>query len=404
MEKIKVCQLSDAHTIYDDRIYWKYCLSLKKNGYDVVFIGLANKNCYFVSKEGIELFGLVRKNYVKVRFLNKILKILLKKDVYHEIYKIARKLNADIYHFHNINLNLIGKKLKNLPQHPVVVYDVREPYPQHIRDYYKTGGISTVIKNIIADYVEKWELRHARNYDFIISNEENVANHFRKSINSDKIDVIYNYTNLNPEFKRLPFNEKIYDAIYCGVITRHRGAIQILNAARIAREIKNDIKILMLGAIHDNRLKSEMHDFIEKHDLKNNVILKGFVPYHEVHDYYLRSKVALGIFLPIKTHEIILQIKIFEYLAYGLPIVSSNFGHISNFVDKYQAGITIDPLMPDSICNAIIKLIDDIPLYWSLSDNGITAAQKYFTWDKMETKLLKIYKLLLRSNRQLNNQ
>ena len=132
--KVKVCMISSLHGLYDDRIYWKEALSLKKHGYDVYHIGIGNKDKEFISDHGIKLIQVGKQKYFENPYTDKLYRILtFKKNIYKKILKTAAELKADVYHFHDSQINKIGKQLKSLAHKPKVIYDVHEPYPQTIR-------------------------------------------------------------------------------------------------------------------------------------------------------------------------------------------------------------------------------------------------------------------------------
>ncbi|MCS4474912.1 hypothetical protein JQ038_13105 [Clostridium botulinum] len=113
---MKVCIISTNHDLLDDRIYWKEALSLKKHGYDVFCIAISDKDENDVTAEGIK--------YYKVRPKGKRCENVFRRSIcynetfsfetYEEIFNIAKKLECNVYHFHDLYLNLIGKRLKNL--------------------------------------------------------------------------------------------------------------------------------------------------------------------------------------------------------------------------------------------------------------------------------------------------
>lgn len=387
----KVCFLADIHHLLDDRVYWKEALSLKKSGYDVHYILAGNKYEKGITEEGINFIKIKRRVYVRNRFLNYFINKIFSGGLYSKMFKQAAGIKADVYHFHDLRVNKIGKKLKSLYHKPVVIYDVHEPHPENILDYLNTKGIFTFIKKIYAEYIRRWEIKCAKNYDFIITTEENLRDRFREKIPSDKVDIIYNYTNLENTRENTDYRDKIYDAIYCGGVTKLRGAFKILEAVKIATREKNNLKVLFLGSYFPENLKSEMQEFIKQNNLGENVILHDSVPYTRVSEFYNKSKIGLGIFLPIKTHRIILQIKIFEYMNYGLPIVGSNFGHINDYIKKENVGIAVNPEEPKEIAGAILKILDNYELFRKYSDNGIAAVDKKYRWDFMEKKLINIY-------------
>ena len=391
----KICILSDTHGLYDDRIYWKEAISLKKAAYEVWHIFVGDKEERGTTKEGIHFVGLPKKTFSGKRIANFLLKKLSPGNLYNKLLKEAAKTNADVYHLHDLKLNRIAKKLKELPHKPKLIYDVHEPHYENILDYFETKGISTFLKKKYAALIRRWEMKNARHFDFVITTEENVRERFRQYLPKDKVDIIYNYTNLQNARKNVDFEKKEYDAIYCGGITKFRGAWQILEAAKLAKEKKDDLQILFLGSWFPKELKNQMLAYLRENDLSQNVILHDNVPYARVCDFYNQSRIGLGIFLPILTHKIILQIKIFEYMNFGLPIIGSNFGHINDYIKNDKVGIAIDPEKPKEIANALLELLSHEDLYQQYSKNGMKAVDEKYNWELMEKKLLGIYGKLL---------
>ena len=390
-EHTVVCFLADTHNLFDDRVYWKQAVSLKKNGYKVYYITFGRINESGITHEGISYFKIKRSFFQRKWYLNFAFNILMPGGFYSKMFKKAKSIEADVYHIHDLKVNKIGKRLKALPHKPGIIYDVHEPYPENIRDYISTKGIFTFLKNVYSKYIEKWEKDCAKSYDLIITTEENMRERFQKFMPQNKVEIIYNYTNLENTRESLNFEDKIYDAIYAGGITQRRGAFKILEAVKIAVNEKPDLKILFLGTYFPDNFKNEMQKFVVENNLQENVILHSSVPYTQVPDFYNKSKIGLGIFLPNETHRIILQIKIFEYMNYGLPIVGSNFGHISQYIKKDEAGITVDPENPEEISGAILKILKDPELYNKYSKSGITAVDSKYRWEFMEKKLVSIY-------------
>ncbi|MCD4664390.1 MAG: glycosyltransferase family 4 protein [Bacteroidales bacterium] len=390
-----ICFLADTHNFLDDRVYWKEAVSLKNNGYAVYYIFADTTNESGVTDEGIYYFKINSSFFQKKWYLNFPFKILIPGGFYLRMFEKAASLKADVYHIHDLKVNKIGKRLKSLPHKPKIIYDVHEPYPENIRDYISTKGIFTFLKNIYSNYIEKWERNCAKNYDLIITTEENIQERFRKFMPQNKVEIIYNYTNLERTRERLNFEDKIYDAIYSGGITRLRGAFKILEAVKIVAKQKGNFKMLFLGSYFPDDFKIEMQEFIEENGLQENIILHDSVPYNEVPDFYNKSKIGLGIFLPIRTHRIILQIKIFEYMNFGLPIVGSNFGHINDYIKKDKVGIVVNPEDPKEIANALLKILNGPDLFDKCSKNGINAVDNKYRWEFMEKKLIRIYSDLL---------
>ncbi len=135
---------------------------------------------------------------------------------------------------------------------------------------------------------------------------------------------------------------------------------------------------------------------IEKNNLQENLILYGNVPYNEIDAFYQDSRIGLGIFMPVSIFYYGIQIKTFEYMAFGLPVICSNFGTIDQIIRETGAGITVDPHSPEDISNALITLLTDEELYNTCSSNGRLAVKNKYNWKTEEAKLLGIYKGLSR--------
>ena len=391
----KICFLADSHGLFDDRIYWKEALSLHKHGYEVHYILAGDENESGVTPDGIHYYKLKKEKYITNRYLNYLLKRLLPGGFYGNMLKRAEAISADVYHIHDLKVNRIGKSLKGLPHKPKVVYDIHEPYPENIIDYFSGPDILKPFIKWYSGYIRVWEKNCARAYDLIITTEENMQQRFKNYFPEKPVEIIYNYTNLPLTSTNQEYDEKTYDAIYTGGITKRRGAMKILQAVRTLKKDHPAFNMLFLGTWFPADLKNEMQEFVVKNKLEKNVEMIDSVPFNEVTEYYLKSRIGLGIFLPIPTHRIILQIKIFEYMNFGLPIVGSNFGHIAKIINKHHCGITVDPDDPESIANAFNTLLTNRELLDRLSSNGIKAARKYYRWDKMEEKLVSIYRKLL---------
>lgn len=391
---VRICMLADRHNLFDDRVYWKEALSLVRNGYHVILIMAADSEERGITAEGVHFIKIRKKDFFRNRFLNFIANLSSREGLYPRMLREAVKQNADVYHIHDLNVIRIAGKLKRMPGCPKLINDVHEPYPENILDYNQTKGSATLLKYLYSAYIRRFEKKSARKFDLIVTTEENLRQRFLSYHHTQRVEIIYNYTDLSPVSKPDEHRQVIYDAIYCGGITENRGALKILEAVKIAVREKPELIVLFLGTFFPPELKQRMNDTAREYRIEQNIILRDQVPYHEVARYYEQSRIGLGIFLPIRTHHIILQIKIFEYFAFGLPIIGSNFGHIKNYIEKHNAGICVNPEDPGEIASALIRLSADKELYHRMSQNA-AGASVHYSWNLMEKKLLSIYERLI---------
>jgi glycosyltransferase involved in cell wall biosynthesis len=389
--------ISCLHGLYDDRIYWKEALSLKRNGYEVTHVGVGEGDRDFISEEGIRLIQVSKKQYFRNPYLDKIFRLFLfKPAIYPKVFQIAADIKADVYHFHDLQINKIGRKLKNLSHRPRIIYDVHEPYPEAFRYAPASNPVVRLIHFLFSVYIRHWELRCAERYDIVLATEENVANKFKDQLGDEnRVNIIYNYTNLSPESEDYSPDNKIYDAIYAGSIRSTRGIFQMIHAIKMAGDKGHLFKVLFIGPVFEKDLKKKIFRLLNKYMLQEQIVLMDPVPYEKISKFYEQSKTGLIIFSDNPVNRIILPIKLFEYMAFGLPVLSSDFGHMKKYTEMEKTGLTINPSSPKDICDKLITLLTNHDLYATCSSNGRSATNQKYKWELMEARLLEIYKGLL---------
>jgi glycosyltransferase involved in cell wall biosynthesis len=386
-----VCMISSLHGLYDDRIYWKEALSLKQQGYKVIHVGTGNEDLDFISEHGIRLIQIAKKRYFRNPYADILFrKLTLRPGIYSKMARICSDLRADVYHYHDIQVNRIIPKLKRLPHAPKLIYDVHEDFGDLLLSQYPKPGFVHVLMKLYCAWLDRWELAHASSCDVVIAAVEHIRNKFPLQAGNQRSETIYNYTTLIPE-RISDAQTRKYDAIYCGQINPFRGALQIAGAVRMAKTILPSVRVLLLGPVPDARFKLQLLEYIEKNGLEENVILYGEVPYSDIGNYYRDSRIGLGIFMPVSIFFYGIQIKTFEYMAFGLPVICSNFGTIGSIVTETGTGILVDPHSPEDISNAMITLLTDQARYNACSENGIHAVKNRYNWKTEEKKLLRIY-------------
>ncbi len=380
--------ISDKHGMFDDRIYAKEAIGLKNAGYEVCHLCVGENNVDFVSEDGIRIIRIKDIKYSNIRILNKLIKIFITKNLYKSVFKTAYSLNYDVYHIHDHQLIKTAVNLKKL-LNAKIIYDIHDPFYQNIIDYNKGNLLKETYFKLKSKTLINAEKNNINKFDIIITTEENLAARYKNlyGINSE---IIYNYTDLKYEPTK-DVDKKEYDAIYSGLISKNRSIFHIGEAVKTAKNRINNIKVAVLGSFACRNEEKDFVKFINENNLSENIILLGNVPYTEVVKYYNKSKIGLCIFQPIPTHFIILQIKLFEYSAMGLPIIGSNFGHIKNYIEADKTGILVNPLNPTETADSLVRLLSDSLEYNYYKNNALNSSSKY-RWEFMEKKLLAIYK------------
>ena len=389
-----ICMLSDMHPLFDDRIYWKEAISLKNHGYNLIHIGFDKKARDFISQEGIRIIAIKKRVFSNNIFVHKLIKILSFDDPHRAMMKKIVEVRADAYHIHDLKVNKLGNRIRKLPWKPKIIYDIHEDYGDIIRYYHQKKRIKKLVLFAYAFWIDFLEKKRTKNYDYYIHVVPQILEKFQQISPAVPSEIIYNFTNLTPLSSRETI-EKKYDLIYSGLINRQRGPFEIISAIEIVKKSKPDIKLLFLGRYESKKLEDSVKQMASSKNLEKNILFKDAVSYNNVDEFYKEAKIGLAVFHPIKIFYYSVQIKTFEYMLYGLPLICNNFGNVNKFVTESNSGIPVDPMNPKEIANAIIKLMDDSQLYQQMSSNGIKAAQTRYNWKSEEIKLVNLYKNLL---------
>lgn len=161
----------------------------------------------------------------------------------------------------------------------------------------------------------------------IITVSDAVINEFVfKSVLKSKIENVLNpmdITEVLDKVKKKDFTKK-YDLCFVGRLTEQKNPLMFLKIVNKLKKNNNEIKALMIGTYSEN---NKVDKYIEKNALDNNIEKIDFV--ENPYKYMASSKI-----LCVTSKWEGFGLVVFEALALGLPVVSTNVGGIKNMVDS----------------------------------------------------------------------
>lgn len=365
MSDKKVVHLTSVHQRYDTRIFVKECCSLVKNDYLVSLIvadGKGNEK-----KSDVSIFDVGRATHRADRVLRVTNRIFLK----------AMSLNADVYHIHDPELILVGYRLKK--QGKVVIFDAHEDVVKQIisKPYLPVG-----IRFIVSKAYSLIEKILCEKFDTIVAATPYIRDRFLK-IGAKSLDI-NNYPLLSEFDTSFEWNEKKRQVCYIGGLTQVRGIREIVTAID---QSSQDSTLVIGGDFTEEDFKAEM---LTKFD-DSNVIYKGWLSRNEVTSVLKSSMAGLVTLHPIPNYLDALPVKMFEYMASGIPVIASDFELWRGIIESSRCGVCVDPFDSKAIANAIDKILDNPELSKEMGMNGRQAVKDKYNWTIEEQKLLKLY-------------
>lgn len=366
-----IAHLTSVHPPFDTRIFHKECRTLVETGYNVALVAPHERHEVV---EGVEVIPVP----VYRRRWSRMTKGA------HSVYRVARELKADLYHFHDPELLPVGVLLKRLTGAPVV-YDAHENYAMQLGS---RGWMPELLKPVVPPIVGKVESLAVRTLDAVVCATEGIASIFP----AVRTITINNYPLLDLSNQSLPVASYRADnkqVIFTGGWANHRGAYQLV--AAMGHVKSEGIRLNIFGPCHDPFV-SEMAKELPGYKY---VDYPGIVPYKQLYEHMRTSAIGLVCYQPGFDHENSQPNKLFEYMSAGIPVIASYFPGWCEVVEGNFCGLTVDPSNPTEIAQAIDKLILNPKMRQEMGNNGRNAVLSNYNWKPEGKKLVELYRDLL---------
>ena len=361
---MKIAHITSVHPYNDNRILYKECTTLRKEEYDICLIvaGTESKKV-----NGIHIFGYEKSQGGR---LSRIIK-----TSFFEMIKVCKKVDADLYHFHDPELIFAGLYLKLLGKK--VIYDIHENNPASIlsKPYIK----SKLVKKIISKLFDLFEKGTAGLFDAIITARPDISARFKHK----HLITLRNFPIL-PEMSQIKKVEIIKtkpSVIFVGGMSSIRGIPELIQAFNLIPEIE----LWLLGPIKEKEIEKKIAE-------QENIRYFGIVEAYDVFTYIDRADIGIITFLPVPNHLQTLATKPFEYMACGKPMIMSDFVYWKETFE--ESSLYVDPTDIQLISETIKNLIEDEPLRTKMSIKNLELSKNEYNWDKESQKLVNLYKEL----------
>lgn len=374
----KVCIISTVHIVLDNRIFYREACSLRNAGYEVTLIAVHDKN---ETLQGINILGLKR------------LKRSQRPLLWMNVLKKAITTKADIYHIHDPELLFITPLLRLLTRRPII-YDIHES----VADFIELKDDLPHWWRVFLAWVFRWlEPGFAYLQTGLIFADDRIAELF-KWINHPKT-TLFNFplnsfiNSASRREQRLDSNQPI--VLYLGGIKRNRGTALMLEAFKQVLETIPQAQLLLVGPFAPLSLEKELRSEIERKLMSGSVRIIGTVPFDQVGTYLAQATIGWIPFPPVPKYQKNIPTKLFEYMSYSIPIVSSDLDSIRQFIENRNNGLLVKADDPSAHANAIIELITDPIFAAFIGQNSRSSVMKHYHWSEEENKLLALYEGLL---------
>lgn len=216
---------------------------------------------------------------------------------------------------------------------------------------------------------------HVCSADRVVANSLDMCQRLvRLGVNRQKIIVI------RPPAQELPPPGRVVDPI---------GMIQIICPANIypkkgqeilieaMRRINDDrVTAILPGLVKDHEYYQRLRSLVEQYGLDSRIKFTGHLHGQEMSDAYAQSSICV---IP-SLHEpygMVVQ----EAMLFGLPIIASRVGGLTEQINDNVDGLLVPPGDPDALARMIQRVVNDQNLRERLVENAKEKTKTFSTWE-----------------------
>lgn len=365
MRPTRIVHMTSVHPALDARIFQKECRSLAREGFHVTIVCPHSED---LVADRVHIKS-VRKDKTRLGRMTRTV---------WRVYREARKLKADIYHFHDPELIPAGLLLRASGKD--VIYDIHEDVP---KDVFSKRYLPAWSRPLISWLLEKLEIFVAKRFSALITVTPSIAERFRP-LNSRTI-VVHNYPyqkELVGAMQESPWETRRQSVAYVGLISGNRGIHEMVSAMSLLSESLP--ATLELAGPGNCKELSHRPGWQRVHHYGLLDQLSTFRVLHGV-------RAGLVLFHPEPNHVEAMPQKIFEYMGAGLPVIASDFPLWRRILGDVGCGIFVDPLDPQGIAEAIEYVLTHPREAEEMGRRGQAAVLERYNWETQVGKLVSLY-------------
>jgi glycosyltransferase involved in cell wall biosynthesis len=256
-----------------------------------------------------------------------------------------------------------------------IIFEVHEIF--HLNDSLNLSQKAKLKKNEIEIY---------KKVDALICISNQLRDFLLKLINVQENRIFVIYDAFKKEWLEIKRNLDNSFICYTGSLYAWKGVDVLISAMKF---LPNE-KLLIVGG--GDRLE-KLKELAIKENVADRVKFIGSVSHELIPEYLSKAKVAVLPNISEGPSQFSSPLKLFEYMAAGIPIVASDLPVFREILQDNETAIFFEPGNPESLAYAIKKVLNSKELYDKLSMNAKIKAVNY-TYENRANKIYKICRLL----------
>jgi len=196
----------------------------------------------------------------------------------------------------------------------------------------------------------------------------------------DERDIAVIYPAVDLPVRKFTRSEKLNDPpllFMLGYVTRRKGLIYLIEALNLMKEKEFHLIVAGDTGMEPEYLNKCMSK-IREYKLTDRIEFLGYKSREKINEIFRETDIFI---LPTLHEGFGMVIK--EAGSFGIPIITTGVGAIPELVENEKSAILIPPKAPESLKDAIIRLLDDEELRVDIAKGAFNSVDFTYKWDVM---------------------
>lgn len=195
--------------------------------------------------------------------------------------------------------------------------------------------------------------------------------------------TIERFANAKPS---IPKGEEDFVVGFVGALKPSQGLTVLLDAFELLADALPSARLLIVG---DGPEREHLQREIAGRELADSARLVASVPPHELPNVLASMDAAVAPY-PALVNFYSSPLKIFEYMAAGLPIVASQIGQVAEVIENNITGMLVPPGNAEAVAQALYDLAANPTLRSELGIAARRCAAVRHTWDAAVDRIVSL--------------
>lgn len=187
-------------------------------------------------------------------------------------------------------------------------------------------------------------------------------------------------------------NLKSMVIVYVGSLNIGYNVSLLIRSMKLIVKERKDVSCLIIG---DGTQRPSLQKLVQKLGLTEYVVFTGRVHHEEISKYLSISDIGFACFPKEQHYMAASNLKVFEYMAAGVPPVVSSVGDLPYYTGYGNAGAIVE-FDVESVSKLMIDLLQDEKKRKRLGENARRHVKNNFDWQLLTKKLFHVYQEIAR--------